>query len=85
MELVKNAILAGVFNDLGSGSNVDITIIRKSGEVTVLRGYQTPNDVAPYRAQFPRPKALTVPKGATVVIKETFEPAGKSEISPMVI
>lgn len=31
-ELVKEAILAGVFNDLGSGSNVDVTIIRANGE-----------------------------------------------------
>lgn len=85
MELVKNAILSGVFNDLGSGSNVDITIIRKSGEVTRIRGHQTPNEVAPYRAKFPRPKALTVPKGATVVLKTTFEPAGKGEIAPMII
>ena len=44
IELVKDAILAGIFNDLGSGSNVDLTIIRKTGEVSVLRGYVTPND-----------------------------------------
>ena len=27
-ELVKNAIKAGIFNDLGSGSNVDLCVIR---------------------------------------------------------
>lgn len=32
VDLVKEAILAGVFNDLGSGSNVDVTIIRANGE-----------------------------------------------------
>lgn len=32
VELVKQAILAGVFNDLGSGSNVDVTVIRAGGE-----------------------------------------------------
>lgn len=31
IELVKNAIEAGIFNDLGSGSNVDIFIITKKG------------------------------------------------------
>ena len=31
VELVKNAIEAGIFNDLGSGSNVDIFIITKKG------------------------------------------------------
>lgn len=89
VELVKEAILAGVFNDLGSGSNVDITVIRKSGEVTVKRGYVTPNEVAPLRAMYPKPSALTVPKGATAVLSERFEPARKGELiiedaSPMV-
>lgn len=32
VEVVKEAILAGVFNDLGSGSNVDVTVIRAGGE-----------------------------------------------------
>lgn len=34
VELVKQAILAGVFNDLGSGSNVDVTVIRADGETS---------------------------------------------------
>ena len=75
MELVKEAILAGIFNDLGSGSNVDLTIIRKNGDVTVMRGYQTPNDVEPLRTSYPRPQALNVPKGATAVLATHFEPA----------
>lgn len=28
-QLVRNAIRAGIFNDLGSGSNVDIAVITK--------------------------------------------------------
>lgn len=35
VELVKQAILAGVFNDLGSGSNVDVTVIRAGGETAM--------------------------------------------------
>lgn len=35
VELVKEAILAGVFNDLGSGSNVDVTVIRPGGETAM--------------------------------------------------
>ena len=31
VELVKEAIEAGIFNDLGSGSNVDIFIVRRTG------------------------------------------------------
>lgn len=30
-QLVRDAIAAGIFNDLGSGSNVDLCIITKDG------------------------------------------------------
>lgn len=48
IELVAQAIQSGIFNDLGSGSNVDVTVIRrgasgKDNEVKYLRNYQTPN------------------------------------------
>ena len=33
VKLVRDAIRAGIFNDLGSGSNVDVTVIRTGGEV----------------------------------------------------
>ncbi len=39
IDLVAAAIRSGVYNDLGSGSNVDITIITKEG-VDYLRNYQ---------------------------------------------
>ncbi|KAN0041024.1 hypothetical protein ACTFIV_003560 [Dictyostelium citrinum] len=41
--LVAEAISSGIFNDLGSGSNVDVTVIEPTG-VTILRNYQTPNE-----------------------------------------
>jgi 20S proteasome subunit beta 2 len=40
--LVARAIKAGIFNDLGSGSNVDLCVITTSGK-EYLRGYETPN------------------------------------------
>ena len=40
VELVRDAIRAGIFNDLGSGSNVDIQIIRKGGESERFRTYE---------------------------------------------
>lgn len=43
VELVVEAIEAGIFNDLGSGSNVDVTIIEAHG-TTNLRNYKTPNE-----------------------------------------
>merc|ERR1711934_762805 len=41
-ELVKDAIFAGIFNDLGSGSNCDLCVITAAG-TEILRGYAKPN------------------------------------------
>ncbi len=49
MELVHQAILAGIFNDLGSGSNVDLTVITKDG-VEPYRNMDMANP-RPYRYQ----------------------------------
>jgi len=40
--LVRNAIAAGIFNDLGSGSNIDLCVIRR-GSVDYLRPYDQAN------------------------------------------
>lgn len=40
--LVRDAIAAGIFNDLGSGSNVDLCVIRK-GSIDYLRNYEIAN------------------------------------------
>lgn len=40
--LVARAIRSGIFNDLGSGSNVDICVITKDG-AEYLRNYDKPN------------------------------------------
>lgn len=41
--VVQAAVEAGIFNDLGSGSNVDITIIDQTGAER-LRNYAKPNE-----------------------------------------
>ena len=41
--MVKDTIESGIFNDLGSGSNVDVTVITKEG-AEVLRNYRKPNE-----------------------------------------
>lgn len=74
IEMVKNAIFAGIFNDLGSGSNCDITVIRKGGETKVMRGYAKPNETAPLRASYARPPQMSVPVGATEVLETKFTP-----------
>lgn len=40
-QLVRDAIAAGIFCDLGSGSNVDLCVITAAG-VEYLRGYDKP-------------------------------------------
>ena len=39
VDLVTRAIRSGIYNDLGSGSNVDVCVIRKEG-VEYLRNHQ---------------------------------------------
>jgi 20S proteasome subunit beta 2 len=75
VELVKRAILAGIFNDLGSGSNVDVCVIRTDGTVTNTRGAVTPNDVKPFRDAIQRSAKLTMASGTTSVLKTEFTPA----------
>ncbi|TPX37311.1 hypothetical protein SeMB42_g06949 [Synchytrium endobioticum] len=63
IELVKDAIEAGIFNDLGSGSNVDVTVITKDG-ADVLRNYCRPNE------RGAKEQSYKYPRGTTVILKE---------------
>jgi len=74
VELVKRAILAGIFNDLGSGSNVDVCVIRKDGSVVMDRGAVKPNDEKPLRDAIQRSDKLIMRSGTTAVIKSEFKP-----------
>ena len=72
--LVRDAIRAGIFNDLGSGSNVDVTVIRKDN-ISRFRTYENAaGDAGTYKAQYQRPTKLTPPAGTTFVIDESFRP-----------
>ncbi|KAK2803430.1 proteasome core particle subunit beta 2 [Onygenales sp. PD_10] len=44
VELCAEAIKAGIFNDLGSGSNVDVCVIQKDKPTQLLRNYLKPNE-----------------------------------------
>ena len=61
-KLVASAIKAGIFNDLGSGSNVDLVILTKDG-TEILRNYEKPNP-RPYRRAVPYAYA----RGTTPII-----------------
>ena len=66
-ELVADAIRAGVFNDLASGSNVDLCVIRK-GSVDYLRPY----DVANVKGE--RHISYRYKRGTTAVLRKTVHP-----------
>ncbi|KAL9226381.1 hypothetical protein vseg_002202 [Gypsophila vaccaria] len=53
IKLVSEAIASGIFNDLGSGSNIDVCVITK-GKVDYLRNHAQPN-----------PRTYTSAKGYT--------------------
>eukprot|EP01104_Vermistella_antarctica_P007670 TRINITY_DN1880_c0_g2_i3.p1 TRINITY_DN1880_c0_g2~~TRINITY_DN1880_c0_g2_i3.p1 ORF type:complete len:294 (+),score=88.28 TRINITY_DN1880_c0_g2_i3:39-884(+) len=66
-KLVHQAICAGIFNDLGSGSNVDLVVIRK-GEIEVLRNFDKANP-----RQFRKPSGYGIVRGTTEVLKQKVE------------
>lgn len=66
-KLVRDAIAAGVFNDLGSGSNVDLCVIKKD-KVDYLRGYEIANESGVRQGDF------KYPRGSTTVLKTTRIP-----------
>lgn len=72
--LVRDSIRAGIFNDLGSGSNVDVTVIRKN-DISQFRTYENAaGDANDYKNLYERPAKLIPPKGTTYVIEESFKP-----------
>ena len=69
-ELVKDAIFAGIFNDLGSGSSCDLCVITKDG-TDFIRGHAKPNE-----RTFKREYNFN--KGATPILGEHVEVLGGS-------
>jgi 20S proteasome subunit beta 2 len=63
--LVAKAIRAGIFNDLGSGGNVDVCVITKDGG-NVLRNMEKPTE-RKFRAHY-----KGFPKGTTPILKESI-------------
>lgn len=61
-ELVKDAIEAGIFHDLGSGSNVDIFVVKRSG-CEKKENYKVYN-----KKEFSQSNSYSFPKGTTTVL-----------------
>ena len=63
VKLASDAIQAGIWNDLGSGSNVDVAIITKD-KTTLKRNYITPNEKSA------KLQSYKYPRGTTAVLNE---------------
>ncbi|KAI5795100.1 nucleophile aminohydrolase [Geopyxis carbonaria] len=64
VELCSQAIQAGIFNDLGSGSNVDVCVITKE-KATLMRNFVTPNE------RVPKEQSYKFARGTTAFLKES--------------
>ncbi|KAL6940721.1 proteasome core particle subunit beta 2 [Hanseniaspora vineae] len=63
IKLAADAIEAGIWNDLGSGSNVDVCVMEIGQDAQLLRNYRTPN----VREQ--KQRSYKFPRGTTGVLK----------------
>uniref|UniRef100_A0A4X2LRF3 Proteasome 20S subunit beta 10 n=1 Tax=Vombatus ursinus TaxID=29139 RepID=A0A4X2LRF3_VOMUR len=66
-QLVVEAVTAGILDDLGSGSNVDVCVITQAG-VKIQRAVSTPAVVSKRQGKY------GYPEGTTAVMKETVTP-----------
>ncbi|XP_046714992.1 proteasome subunit beta type-10 [Silurus meridionalis] len=66
-QLVRDAIAAGIFCDLGSGSNIDLCVITEKG-VDYLRGYDQPVQKGQREGQY------RYKQGTTPVLTKTITP-----------
>lgn len=69
IQLTIEAVSAGIFQDLGSGSNIDLTVLEK-GKVDVLRNFVKPNE----RLIVPKLQTYRFPYGTTPVLKSNILP-----------
>lgn len=63
VKLASDAIQAGIFNDLGSGSNVDVCVITEE-KATLMRNYIQPNE------REKKQRSYVFKRGTTAVLKE---------------
>ncbi|AET40207.1 proteasome core particle subunit beta 2 Ecym_5458 [Eremothecium cymbalariae DBVPG len=66
IKLAADAIEAGIWNDLGSGSNVDVCVMEVGKDAELLRNYITPN------VREAKQKSYKFDRGTTAVLKESI-------------
>jgi 20S proteasome subunit beta 2 len=64
IKVCSDAIQAGIFNDLGSGSNVDVCVIEKGKPTQMMRNYIRPNE------RVNKERNYRFAKGTTAWLKE---------------
>jgi len=67
IDLVSEAVQSGIFNDLGSGSNVDVAVIT-ADNTRLLRNYQRPNE----RSE--KEQSYKFSKGTTAILRQDIIP-----------
>ncbi|XP_026195768.1 proteasome subunit beta type-10 [Anabas testudineus] len=76
-QLVRDAIAAGIFCDLGSGSNVDLCVITEAG-VEYLRGYDKPT------MKGKRERQYKYNPGTTAILTKTVTPLSLNVVNQSV-
>jgi 20S proteasome subunit beta 2 len=69
VELAAEAIKAGIFNDLGSGSNVDVCVITAE-KTTLLRNYIRPNEREEKQRQYIFRRGTTAVLAEKIITRE---------------
>jgi 20S proteasome subunit beta 2 len=64
IKLCSDAIEAGIWNDLGSGSNVDVCVMEVGKDAQLYRNYLTPN------VRSEKSRSYKFPRGTTGVLRE---------------
>ncbi|ODQ81903.1 hypothetical protein BABINDRAFT_58703 [Babjeviella inositovora NRRL Y-12698] len=66
MKLCSDAIEAGIWNDLGSGSNVDLCVMEVGQDAVLYRNYLTPN------VREAKTRSYKFGRGTTAVLRESI-------------
>jgi len=70
VQVCAEAIKAGIFNDLGSGSSVDVCVIEKEKPTQLLRNYIKPNERVKKERNYKFPRGTTAYLNQKIITKE---------------
>lgn len=70
VKVCSEAILAGIFNDLGSGSNVDVCVIEKDKPTQLMRNYIKPNERTKKARNYKFARGTTAVLNEKIITKE---------------